>query len=530
MNRLRSCLEEGEFLHSIELVLGRDHSQPEVAALLDEASRTRQGPKIISVTDLPAGSPALAATAVVDEVMGHGLTPLAHITGRDSNRAGLESRLHELAKRGVENLLALTGDLPRDAYRGRSRGVFDLDSVQILDLIRAISNGLEYSKGKKRLCTRPFPFLPGAVVNPFKMREADQMMQLYKLELKLSVGARFLITQLGYNLRKLYELRQYLCNLGMNHVPIVANVYILTPGVAGMIAQGKLPGCHLTEKQRGEFERMNARERLERGALLLAAVRELGFQGAHLGGFGLKYREFMRLVDRSLEIGAGWRSRIEELLADESGGFYLFSQRTDGLSDPSLPTERKDRGTRPQLRQRISRLCHESLIQEESLIGNRLAHYFSNPSNRDGGRAFLSILLAPAGLYRRLLMGCRDCGDCVQDHLEYAGCPVRECAKGLRNGPCGGSRPDGSCEAEGASECLWNRTYRHCLRYHVDPVRYRRVLVPPRDWHLDGTNALVNRFAGTDNFKKRVLFDRKPIGNGKNPAVERNCPQKGGGE
>ena len=47
-------------------------------------------------------------------------------------------------------------------------------------------------------------------MNPYKVHESDQMMQLYKLQLKIAVGARYIITQLGYNLRKLYELKQYL--------------------------------------------------------------------------------------------------------------------------------------------------------------------------------------------------------------------------------------------------------------------------------------------------------------------------------
>lgn len=78
------------------------------------------------------------------------------------------------------------------------------------------------------------------------------------------------------------------------------------------------------------------------------------------------------------------------------------------------------------------------------------------------------------------------------------------CYKELRNGPCGGSRVDGSCEARPDLPCVWNVIYRGALAMGEDPARFAQILVPPRDWSLDGTNALANRFAGLDNLSKRI--------------------------
>ena len=80
----------------------------------------------------------------------------------------------------------------------------------ILHLIEAMRGGIRYNRARAPSRARPFDFFAGAVVNPFKVREPDLMMQLYKLELKIAAGARFIITQLGFNLRKLYELKQYM--------------------------------------------------------------------------------------------------------------------------------------------------------------------------------------------------------------------------------------------------------------------------------------------------------------------------------
>jgi hypothetical protein len=81
---------------------------------------------------------------------------------------------------------------------------------------------------------------------------------------------------------------------------------------------------------------------------------------------------------------------------------------------------------------------------------------------------------------------------------------MRWCYKELRNGPCGGSRVDGTCEARPEQECIWNVVYRGALAMGDDPQKFARTLIPPRDWRLDGTNALANRFVGIDNLAKRI--------------------------
>lgn len=78
-------------------------------------------------------------------------------------------------------------------------------------------------------------------------------------------------------------------------------------------------------------------------------------------------------------------------------------------------------------------------------------------SNGDAWRhGFWSKLLAPSVLYRKATLGCVSCGDCLQEHLNHAGGSMSMCYKELRNGPCGGSRVDGTCEARPDLPCVWN--------------------------------------------------------------------------
>src|SRR5205823_7213414 len=105
------------------------------------------------------------------------LTPIVHLSGKDGNRSFLEGRLHGLARLGVENVLALTGDAQKAGFGGTSKPVHDLDSVLILTLLQALRRGIDHDVGLRTERTTPFDFFAGAVVNPYKVREPDLLMQ-----------------------------------------------------------------------------------------------------------------------------------------------------------------------------------------------------------------------------------------------------------------------------------------------------------------------------------------------------------------
>ena len=82
--------------------------------------------------------------------------------------------------------------------------------------------------------------------------------------------------------------------------------------------------------------------------------------------------------------------------------------------------------------------------------------------------------------------GCEDCGDCSLPDCAYL-CPNADCAKGIRNGPCGGSL-DGRCELDDR-ECFWARVYQR-LKYYGEseqmldgePVIYNAELKHTSAW------------------------------------------------
>lgn len=95
-------------------------------------------------------------------------------------------------------------------------------------------------------------------------------------------------------------------------------------------------------------------------------------------------------------------------------------------------------------------------------------------------------------IVKKTLFGCQDCGQCVLGYNAFVCC--MRCPKQIRNGPCGGTRPDGHCEVYPNRKCIWwliNKRAKMLGRqgklrkYHV-----------PVDRRLEHTSAWMNMFAG----------------------------------
>jgi hypothetical protein len=92
------------------------------------------------------------------------------------------------------------------------------------------------------------------------------------------------------------------------------------------------------------------------------------------------------------------------------------------------------------------------------------------------------------------VFGCRMCGQCVL-HSTGMTCPMN-CPKELRNGPCGGVRPNGNCEVKPEMRCVWLKAYERSRklpwREEFDQVH------PPVDNRLWGTSSWRNLLSGRD--------------------------------
>ena len=92
------------------------------------------------------------------------------------------------------------------------------------------------------------------------------------------------------------------------------------------------------------------------------------------------------------------------------------------------------------------------------------------------------------------VFGCRMCGQCVL-HSTGMTCPMN-CPKTLRNGPCGGVRPDGGCEVKPEMRCVWLKAVERSRKLpwaeEIHDVRQ------PVDNRLKDTSSWRNYFTGRD--------------------------------
>jgi methylenetetrahydrofolate reductase (NADPH) len=499
-NRLREALENNEFVVTCEVIPGRGAAEPSQQHEFEAGCEIWETGKVnaISITDNPSGNPALLADAFASDFTGRGITSLVHFTCKDRSRNQMQSQLYAMQRQGIENLLVMTGDYQCSGWMGRSRPVFDLDPVQVLSLVNDMNAGLSQktAKGEKREAAADF--FAGVVVNPFKYTEAETLTQYWKLEKKIAAGAKFVVTQVGYDSRKMRELKMYLDKRGYT-TPLIANIFLLTKGAAKLMRKGTIAGCYVSDlllqtlEQESEADDKGLAARFARAAKMIAIAKGLGFAGVHIGGFGITAEAFNNILAMSNEFLKDWQQHAGELEFGAPGGFYYY-----------------DRAGAENGRNEIIR-------NRKLMSGYGLSRFFHHlVLTRDKGfygilRALMERKERRLGMHRRhglehlgktILYGCIDCGDCGLETTIYT-CPMSQCPKCQRNGPCGGSN-SGWCEVYPDKRyCIYFKAY-HRLKKYNELEKLDSYITVPNDWSFLETSGWSNYTHERDNASKRI--------------------------
>ena len=186
-------LQSGKFLLTSEIGPPKGI---ETQKMFEDAELIRTRVDAINVTDLQSSVMRLGSLAVCSLLKQKGFEPIFQMTCRDRNRLALQSDLLSAAVLGIENVLILTGDHTTLGDHPDAKPVFDLDSVQLLQVAGKLQQGLDM-KGNKLEGAAP-KFCLGAVVNP----GADPLEpQIMKMEKKIEAGAQFFQTQAVYDIK-----------------------------------------------------------------------------------------------------------------------------------------------------------------------------------------------------------------------------------------------------------------------------------------------------------------------------------------
>jgi methylenetetrahydrofolate reductase (NADPH) len=507
---LQTALHTPEyFTVTFELVPRQGFNRDHVDPLLDFARQAREDGRItaLSITDNPGGNPALAPVAIGAELVEIGIEPLIHFSLKDKNRNQIGSHIYLYQRLYLRSLLVMGGDFPNSGYYGRGKPVYDLDSIQTLQLLKDMENGRYPDRSDRRRNQYPAPSIfKGCVVSPFKVTEAEQVWQYTKLLRKIRAGADFVITQVGFDIRKFQELKAFLDERGIK-IPLLANVFIPTLPLARALATGKIPGILLPEDLVTGMEAEAAagadKARLDRAALMVSRLKKCGYQGVHLGGSRLLFQDVAYVLDRVEELDREDLSNHADYDFPIPGTWYYFqhplsddketkeTKAVEGAEFPAPPAPCTPLapGTVPGA-VRMHRLGHTLLFTRQYFTGRLFARFCLFCAK---GPRRLNLLLRLEKTIKRLVYNCQMCGDCTLYHSAFL-CPQWHCPKRLTNGPCGGSN-QGRCEVHPEHLCFWIRVYnrldsRTTLASLVDLPH-----LPPKDWRREKTSSWVNFFS-----------------------------------
>lgn len=242
-SRLERILTSGQFAVTGELGPPKS-SDPEVVR--QKARLLKGNVDAVNITDCQTAIVRMSSIAAGLITLSEGVEPVIQMTCRDRNRIGMQSDILGASALGLKNLLCLTGDHQKFGNHPGSKGVFDMDSIQLLGMMRGLRDDKKFQCGEAIKSCEPRLFL-GAAANPFA--GPDVKARAERLAKKVANGADFVQTQIIYNVEKFAQFMAMVQELGL-----AEKAYILAgvtpPRSLGMARYMKssVPGMEVTDE------------------------------------------------------------------------------------------------------------------------------------------------------------------------------------------------------------------------------------------------------------------------------------------
>lgn len=279
-SNLEKILASGQFAATGELGPPKS-ADPEV--IRHKASLLKGYVDAVNITDNQTAIVRMSSISVGTMLMGLGLEPTIQMTCRDRNRMAIQADLLGAAALGIKNLLCLTGDHQHFGNHPTARGVYDLDSIQLLDMVRAMRDEKKFACGEE-INVEPRFFI-GAAANPF----ADPFeYRPLRLGQKITAGADFVQTQLIYNVPKFREFMKRVVDMGLHErCYILAGVGPIKSVGMARYMQKNVPGMDVPEeiitRLKGVPKEQRRQEGIKQCADMIRELREIpGVAGVHV--------------------------------------------------------------------------------------------------------------------------------------------------------------------------------------------------------------------------------------------------------
>ncbi|HID69147.1 MAG TPA: acetyl-CoA decarbonylase/synthase complex subunit delta, partial [Desulfobacterales bacterium] len=255
------------------------NGNPEVVR--EKAQLLKGNVDAVNITDCQTAIVRMSSIAAGLIAKEEGLEPVIQMTCRDRNRIGMQSDILGASALGLKNLLCLTGDHQKFGNHPGSKGVFDMDSIQMLGMMKGMRDDKQFQCGEEIKSHEPKMFL-GAAANPFAYPFEYRAVRLGK---KVAAGADFIQTQIIYNVEKFTEFMRMVRELGL-HEKCYILAGVTPPRSLGMARYMKkfVPGMDVTDEviQRMKDAKDKQDEGIQICADIIAQVKDIeGVSGIH---------------------------------------------------------------------------------------------------------------------------------------------------------------------------------------------------------------------------------------------------------
>ncbi len=279
-SNLERVLESGQFAVTGELGPPRS---ADAEVIRKKAKILKGHVDAFNITDGQTAVVRMASWAAAIIGKEEGLEPIVQMTCRDRNRIALQMDVLGIAALGINNMLCLTGDHQKFGNHPAARGVYDLDSIQLVRMVKDMRDEKKFQCGDE-MAVEPRLFI-GAAENPF----ADPFeFRVTRLAKKVEAGADFIQTQIIYNVDKFAEWMKGVRDRGLHErVKILAGVAPIKSMGAARYMKTKVPGMDVPdsviERLQGVTKEQVSREGIKLCVDIINQVRQIeGVAGIHL--------------------------------------------------------------------------------------------------------------------------------------------------------------------------------------------------------------------------------------------------------
>lgn len=272
----------------------------DTATFMEGATRLYDaGVDAVTMADNSLASPRISNMAMGSMLkLQNNIRPLAHITCRDRNLIGLQSHLMGLDALGIHDILAVTGDPTKVGDFPGATSVYDVSSLELIQLIKQLNEGISFSGKSLR---KKAKFSVAAAFNP-NVRVLDRAVK--RLEKKIECGADYFITQPVYTKEKIQEIYEATKHLP---TPIFIGVMPLTNIRNSEFLHNEVPGIKLSDevlarmRACGEDRERATAEGIQIAKELIDTAAEL-FNGIYIITPFFRYDMSLELIDHIKEI------------------------------------------------------------------------------------------------------------------------------------------------------------------------------------------------------------------------------------